>query len=264
MRSLTLRLKPPAKGEYVTIFAVCCLHIGHKGHDRLKAMDYRNYILRTPDTYAFDLGDDIENAVPGDEVHNSMMWDSDMTPADQYRAACDFWLPLVEKGKLLVTHDSNHWWRTEAKTGISMAEQMNIFLASNAEGYRNAPRWGRWQALSRVLIGRQSYTVHSQHGAGGGTTPAAALKKCMDTAMSHHADVYLRGHHHKKIVHQDAYFDWPPGAKEPAERTRSYGVTGCFIKWDESYAERAGLAPSVRGAIKVDLSARRHDVRISL
>ena len=261
MQSFQVRLPKP-KSEYVSIFAICCLHIGHKGYDKKKAEEYRDFILRTPDTYAIDLGDDTDNALPGDEKHNSMMFENNLTPDEQFVVACEFWRPLVQKGKVIATFDSNHWWRTEAKIGISMAKQMNEFLRMNAKGLK--PEWGRWQSLYRISVGRNTYTVHSQHGSGGGTTPESALKKCRETAYSHHADVYLRGHHHKKVIHQDLYFDWRDGSDSPQERTRTFGCTGCFLKWDNSYAERSGLPPAVRGAIKLELSSKRHDVRISL
>ena len=265
MQANDIVLPVPKKDEYVSIFSICCLHIGHKCHDAQKALSYRDYILKTPDTYAWDLGDDIENAIPGDEVHNSMMWDSRMTPEEQYEAAKEFWKPLVEAGKLLITHDSNHWWRSEAKTGISIAREMNVFFNGVAKGVKkNAPKWGRWQSFSRVHIGKYVYKIHSWHGSGSSTTPSSVLNKCRSQAMTHHADVFLMGHFHRKMIDEDLYFDWPDGAGKPVQKKRVYGVTGSFLKWDDSYAERAGLSPGILGAIKVQLGATRWDVKISL
>lgn len=263
MKHHVLRLPKPKHSEYATIFSVCCLHIGAKGHDREKALSYRDYVLKTPDTYAYDLGDDTENALPGDEKHNSMMWDQTLSPEEQYAEACDYWRPLAEAGKLLITHSSNHWWRSEAKTGFSIAKQMNIFLGQNAKRGKG-PKWGEWQSLTRLYVGSESYLIHSWHGAGGGGSRASALNKCASQAMIHHADVYLMGHFHRKLIDEDVYFEWPKGASAPIERKRVYGVTGSFLKWDGSYAERAGMAPSIRGCIKVELSGKRHDVKVSL
>src|SRR5882672_5236030 len=98
MQAQEIFIPAPKKSEYVSIFSVCCLHIGHKCHDKEKALSYRDYILNTPDTYAYDLGDDIENAIPGDEVHNSMMWDSSMHPQEQVEKALEYWEPVVKAG----------------------------------------------------------------------------------------------------------------------------------------------------------------------
>lgn len=265
MQANEIHIPAPKKAEYVSIFSVCCLHIGHKCHDKEKALSYREYILNTPDTYAYDLGDDIENAVPGDEVHNSMMWDSNMHPQEQLETALEFWKPVVKAGKLLMTHDSNHFWRSEAKTGISIAKQMNIFMRTEAKDAKaRMPEWGQWQAFTKLHVGQQVYKIHSWHGAGGAATPEGALRKCRAQAMIHQADAFLMGHFHRKVIDQDLYFAWPHGAEQPIERTRVYGVTGSFLKWEGSYAERAGYGPSIRGAIKLELSAKRWDMKISL
>jgi hypothetical protein len=265
MQANEIHIPAPKKAEYISIFSVCCLHIGHKCHDREKALSYRDYILSTPDTYAYDLGDDIENAVPGDEVHNSMMWDSNLHPQDQLDQAVEFWKPVVKAGKLLLTHDSNHFWRSEAKTGISIAKQMNIFMRTEAKDAKaRMPEWGRWQAFTKLHVGNQCYKIHSWHGSGGAATPEGALRKCRAQAMIHQADAFLMGHFHRKVIDQDLYFAWPSGEVKPVERTRVYGVTGSFLKWEDSYAERAGYGPSIRGAIKLDLSAKRWDMKISL
>lgn len=265
MQANEISIPAPKKSEYVSIFSVCCLHIGSKHHDKEKALSYRDYILKTPDTYAFDLGDDIENAIPGDEVHDSMIYDQTLHPQEQFEAALEYWEPVVKAGKLLISHDSNHFWRSEAKTGLSVARNMNVFMKQMAKdaGSRK-PEWGRWQAFTKLKVGQQLYRIHSWHGTGGAATPSSALSKCRSQAMIHQADVFLMGHYHRKVVDQDLYFSWPDGAPKPIERMRAYGVTGSFMKWDDSYAERAGYAPSIRGAIKLELSAKRWDIKISL
>lgn len=253
------------KSDHIQIFSVSCLHIGHRGHDKNKAYDYRDYILKTPDTYAISLGDDIENAIPGDEKHNQMVFDQNMMPAEQYEAACEFWKPVVEKGKLLLTADSNHWYRSQAKTGISLAKQMNIFLNTVAKEAKTvAPKWGQWMSYLKLHVNKQSYIIHGWHGSGGSTTPEATLRNCRKQAESHHANIYLIGHYHKRVIYEDIYFEWPDGTPRPIEKKRVYGATGCFLKWEDSYAERAGFPPAVRGAIRVQLGAKEWDVNVSL
>ena len=194
-----------------------------------------------------------------------MIYDQTMYPQEQFEAALEYWEPVVKAGKLLISHDSNHFWRSEAKTGISVARNMNIFMRQAAKDAKaRGPEWGRWQAFTKLHVGKQLYRIHSWHGSGGAATPSAALSKCRSQAMIHQADVFLMGHFHRKVVDQDLYFAWPDGAERPVEKMRAYGVTGSFMKWDDSYAERAGYAPSIRGAIKLELSAKRWDVKISL
>lgn len=255
MRHHEIRLPKPA--GVARIFVISCLHIGHKAHNGEKALEYRRHILSSPDTYVMSLGDDMENALPGDERHSSMMWDSVMTPEDQYREACEFWLPLAEGGKLLLTHNSNHFWRSQAKTGLNVAEQMNVFLNQNSPAGRRV-RFGNWQAMTKLWVGKVPYLVHSQHGSGASATPEAALRKCREAARSIHADIYLRGHHHQLIVFKDVYKTWNTKHNQYAERL--FACTGCFLHWDETYGERSGYHPTRQGGVVLELSGKKFDV----
>ena len=263
MQSSEINLK--VTGDHIQIFSVSCLHIGHKGHDANKAYDYRDYILKTKNTYAISLGDDAEMALPGDEKHNSMMWSQSMLPEEQYDAVCTFWDPVAAAGKLLWTHKSNHWKRAENKTGICMAQQMNKHLRNTSKDAGVLPpKWGGDMAYTSLRVNDQRYLIHSWHGAGGGTTPESALRNCRKQAEAHHADVYLVGHYHKKIVYEDVCTMWPRSQSKPIERKRAYACTGCFLNWNNSYAEQFGLPPAMRGAVKLQLGAKEWDVNVSL
>lgn len=270
MKCHEIRLKPKGKPEHIEIVVFCCAHFGHKACDKRRLMDWRRYIMRKPNTFVFNLGDDMENAIPGDEVHNSMMWDSDSHPDQQFMDAADYWQPVAESGKLLMTHDSNHAWRTEAKTGRSVAKDLNVFLQAQRTGRSHykpvadaLPRWGRWQALTRLRVGSQSYTIHSWHGSGGATTPESALRKCRSQEGNHVADLFLMGHFHQPICWGKQYMDFSGNGRDAVSKQRWFGVTGGFIGWHDTYAERAGYAPNRLGPIIVRLGVNRWDVRIS-
>jgi hypothetical protein len=259
------------KTETIELIVVCCLHIGHKAFDYKRATKWRNWILADKNRYAVDLGDDMENAVPGDEEHNSMMWDSNMHPEEQYRKAADYWAPVVEAGKLLLTHDSNHAWRSEAKTGISVARNLNIFLQGLTQRHKTpepltdaSPRWGRWQALTRLSVGRQQYLMHSWHGAGGSATPEGALRKCRSMATQQVADIYACGHFHQKIAWQDNRMEFSSNGRRAVEKQRTFACTGGYLEWHETYAERKGLSPNRRGSITLRLGAKEWDVKVGL
>lgn len=265
MQSFEIHLPKPKKAEYVNVFSWCCMHLGHISCDIKKALKYRDYILNTPDTYVFSLGDDFDNALPmGDAKHSAMMWDNNMSPQEQFDAALKFWEPVIKEGKLLWTNDSNHFYRSEMLTGISLAKQLNVFMNNAAKTARSrGPEWGRWQAFVKLHVGKNVYRIHAWHGSGGSGSPEGALKKCRSQAMVHRADLYCMGHVHRKITDSDLYFDWPDGEKEPIEKKRVYAVTGSFLDWRNSYAERAGYAPSIRGAVMIEFGAKRWDIRVS-
>jgi hypothetical protein len=270
MNCFDVKLKVTGKPSHIELVSFCCAHFGHKACDRKRLHSWRDWVMRGPNRFAFDLGDDMENAIPGDEVHNSMMWDSDKHPEEQYREAADFWRPVAEAGKLIMTHDSNHAWRTEAKTGRSVAKELNVFLQGQSLPKMQtdplpdvSPRWGRWQALTRIKAGKQTYTIHSWHGAGGSCTPESALRKCREQERHSVADVYLMGHFHQPIAWGKEYMDFSANGMEAKARQRWFGVTGGFLGWHNTYAERQGLGPNRRGAIVVRLGVRDWDVKIT-
>jgi hypothetical protein len=266
---ITIPVKPSVQS--VEIVVVCCLHIGHKAFDYKRAKKWRDWILADPNRYAVNLGDDMENAVPGDEEHNSMMWDSNMHPEEQYRKAAEFWEPVASAKKLLITHDSNHAWRSEAKTGISIAKNLNVFLQGLTTKHKTtdpqpdaSPRWGHWQALTKLNIGKQVYLVHSWHGVGSGCTPEASLRKCRSMAVTHRADLFVMGHSHQRIAWSDNYMVHAGNGLEAQERQRMFAVTGGYLGWHGTYAERKGLPPNRRGSVVVKLGVKEWDIKTSI
>lgn len=262
----------PRAATHAKIAIICCLHMGARAQMMKKALEWRDWVMSEPHHFAMGLGDDMENALPGDEVHNSMMWDQVRSPEDQFRDAADFWRPLAEKKKLILSHDSNHAYRSEAKTGRSVAKELNIFLQGQYKPKAPSlpdshpeylPRWARWQALTRISAGKQTYTFHSWHGIGNGCTPEAALRKCRSMAVQHHADVYCMGHAHNRISWSDNYTQFTGNGREAEFRQRHFAVTGGFLGWHDSYAERTGLAPNRIGAVVVSLGTKAWDVKIS-
>jgi hypothetical protein len=260
-------IKLPVHGEpeHIEIVVFCCAHIGHKNFDRKRFEGWLKWAKQGRNRYVYNLGDDIENAIPGDAVHNSMMWDSNLTPEEQYRQAADYWRPLAEQGKLLATHDSNHFWRSEAATGRSIAKELNVFLQQEGETDPlpdSLPRWGRWQSLSKLRIRKQEYLIHSWHGSGGAATPEGALRRCREQERNHEADVYIMGHFHQPLAWGKEYNRFSQNGMDAKSRQRWFGVTGSFLGWHDSYAERAGYGLNRLGCIVLKLGVERWDVKI--
>lgn len=273
MKCHEVRLKLPRGVKEAEVAVWCCTHRGHKQHDEKRALRWRSWILEKPNRFVFNLGDDTDNALPSDPKHAAMMWDSMEDPQTSRMKMCDFWLPVAKAHRMIMSHDSNHWYRTEMATGESMAREMNIFLQNQYDPKAPAlstphpdrlPRWGHWQALTKLVVGKQPYMIHSWHGAGGGSTPESALRKCRSMAMQHEADLYFAGHYHQKVAYQDSRMVYSANGMESEERQRTYVCTGSFLGWHDGYAERMGLPPNRRGAMVVRLAADRFDVKVGL
>jgi hypothetical protein len=123
-------------------------------------------------------------------------------------------------------------------------------------------RYGGFGCFIDLTIGEQQYTIYAIHGKRGGTTPASALNNLIVMNQRCMADIYLRFHHHKKIVFQDEIKKLT--AEGLKEYKRTYGVSGSFLSWDNSYAEQCEYPISVQGCIKLKLFVKKWDVHASL
>jgi hypothetical protein len=127
-------------------------------------------------------------------------------------------------------------------------------------------RYGGWGAFLDLRIGARQYTLYIVHGRRNATMDAAALNNTIRMNQRAIADIYLRFHHHRKIVHQDEIkkLVFSDNQWRLVEHKRTYGVCGSFLDWDNSYAEQLELGLTVKGCIKLKLFVDKWDVHASL
>jgi hypothetical protein len=249
--TLTFKFRP--KGKFIRIIPICCTHIGHANFNEKKLDGYLDYVLKTEDTYAIMLGDSIENVIgatvakyPGAEH------DQTINVEKQRELAYKKFLPLARKGKILAWTESNHSLRSWYAAGFSVEKWL-------AEKLR-VPFCGT-DALLKIIVGNLEYTIHATHGEGASTSlPSVFGKLLHQMGRVEGADVYLRGHHHKKVLADSVTID----AKTGLLRKRVLGATGCFMGYLDSYGHRKGLSPVVPGCIKIKLYSERWDVHATL
>jgi hypothetical protein len=236
----------------VDILVVSCLHIGSDSHNEERALRIRDYILNTPNTYVMELGDTTENALKGSP--GAAIYRQKLTIKDQIDAAIEFWKPVTKENKLILKHDSNHGFRTEKEVGFSLDQILSEKLG--------VP-YGGWDALTTIEVNKQKYVIHSCHGKKGGATPEAALKACRMQSERAIADIYVRGHHHKAITYTDIIKD-KDAKGNIYDKRRSYGVTGAFMNWDDSYAEVSEYPIAVQACLMITLlgTEKKHSISI--
>jgi hypothetical protein len=98
---------------------------------------------------------------------------------------------------------------------------------------------------------RGSVVVWCHHGVGGGVTLGAPLNKLERLLTSWEADIYLIGHHHKKVAGPIDRIEpaWRGNRREATvvHRTKIIACTGSFLK---GYATEDGAASKVRRTTK--------------
>ena len=197
MPVFNIKLNP--KSEMIRIVPLGCLHYGHKSALVESIDGFINYILQTPDTYTILMGDIIENVLPETaNRHRGSMWEQNLTPDEQQEMAVKKFSALAKAGKILFAVSGNHQIRTWYATGIHPEA-----LIARELGIPFSP----FDALANIQVGKNIYTVHALHGSGSTGDPAAVLRKVMQqTRRIQSADIYLRGHHHTKVISTTYHF----------------------------------------------------------
>jgi len=194
--------------------------------------------LADPDRYTWDLGDTLENATR-DSI-GAGVYEQVLTPEQQEEYTIEFYRPLVDAGRLLGIHNSNHGYRTDKAVGRSP-----IRILCREIG---VPFLG-WQNVFSLKVGenhQRRYNIFSWHGKYSGRSVGGALNALVAMAsIVHNCDAYCMGHIHRKLIHEDNIR--VPGKTRLNEIRRHFLACGGFIDYDDSYAEMMGLLPALPG-----------------
>lgn len=299
MRSLEVYLTPPKKGAPVQLDLFSCIHIGHDCHLRDKTIELLDDVLNTPGRFLINLGDTFDNGTkqsPGASVYQQTM-----NPRDQLIVVASMFRPLVDAGKVMLWHDSNHSFRTFKETGMMTGEEslcrlffgngiskedwklIDKYADGEFEGQDKAKKaryleqvmdkarpsvhgkvqWAGWQALTKVHVGPQTYLIHSMHGEGAGVAPSSALNAVLKQRDCGQADIYARGHHHKKIASDSNISVWDSSGQAKMKRI-GFITTGCMLNYHDSYGEAKGYSPNAPGMSRIILYSDRWDFKLEI
>ena len=185
-----------------------------------------------------------------------------MSPYYQKKETIHFWSPVAMAKKLLCVMDDNHSFRVRDLADWRVMPDVAEELKVNYGGF------GAFLDVRLTMDGKEirQYTIYTVHGKRSATTDAGALNNVIRMNQRAIADIYLRFHHHRKIVHQDEIKKLTLTNNQwiLAEHKRTYAINGSFLGWDNSYAEQCEYNISVQGCIKIKLYTERWDVHASL
>ncbi len=299
MKSLEVELTP-AKDGWAEIDVTSCIHFGHACHLREETLALFTEVLETPGRYLWSLGDNQDNGTknsPGASVYENTH-----NPKQQLILSAAMYRPLVKAGKVVMFQDSNHSarimkdvgyitsedalyrmltgdnfskrdWKIIQKYAVggftgrdaAAAEKYIVDLAADTpEPRREMPLWGGWQAMTKVHVGKQTYMLHSMHGEGAGTAPASALQAVMKQQEIAHADIFVRGHHHKRVITDAGLMEYSEHGKDATGRRIGYLTTGCMLGYHNSYGEAKGYRSIWPGMTRLHLNAKRNLFRMSM
>lgn len=302
MKSLELHVEPSKKGGDLDVDFTSCVHVGHTCHEREMTEQFFQEVYDTPDRVMVSLGDNQDNGTknsPGaswaEQTHN---------PREQLIVTAALYRPLVKKKKVLWMQDSNHSNRIFKETGfITSEEALWRLLTGNAvtksdwdlieryfkgkikerdqehaqtwiqgvlDGMNQPPSdklplWGGWQTIVKLHVGKQEWMIHSMHGEGTGVTAPAALQAVMKQKdIAENIDIYVRGHHHKRVLADGGFMGWSAPDENTTQRRVAYVTTGCMLGYHNSYGEAKGYAPVPNGMSRVTLGSTSKKFRLSM
>ena len=174
------------------------------------------------------------------------------TPQDQLDSLVEILEPI--KDKVLISLEGNHEERIWKGSGMKVSK----ILANMLE----VP-YGGYSAFIKIRVGNQNYMIYAQHGSSNAWYPHTKLTAAMRTAQHTEADLYLYGHTHELLS-----LAVPWRYMDKRSRTIKFGkryfvLTGSFLEYANSYAEKKNMYPVKTGIANIILSGREWDIHVS-
>jgi hypothetical protein len=219
--------RPPSQVELTHLTD---LQYGSKNFQEDRFLAYREWMLASPNRFAF-LGGDIIDAATVLSIASP--YENNGEPIAQVRGICKLLEPLASRGRILGYVGGNHERRT-AKTfgdsGSLIAERLQV-------------PYSRGVQLIDIQFGdHKPFKVSLWHGCGSARTKGAKAQmvhRFMQQADSH---VYLVGHLHDVVL----LFDWRQqrtGGHIKLQKIAGI-MSSSFQGYWNSYAEVAAMSPS--------------------
>jgi hypothetical protein len=235
----------------LTIVPITDVHLGSKHANVPYFKAFCEYILSTPNCVTILNGDLAETATKISV--GAGMFEEDIPIPAQLNALYEILKPLADAGKILGVGPGNHEERVYQMIGINPME----LLAEKLE----VPYFG-YQGFFNIVVNDISYKVSFFHGTGGGATNASktASSERMNKVVL--ADLYFSGHTHGRQYHKDLIYQFDEELDELVPWIRTYVVGGSFLEYWGGYSEMKALAPSITGAVRIELRPDTKDIRV--
>jgi hypothetical protein len=224
------RRRFPDKPGRIELMHITDMQYGSKGFQRARFLEYRRWLLSSPDRFVLLGGDLIDAATV---ISVASPYDNTEEPIEQVDGVVDILRPLADAGRLLGYVGGNHERRT-IKTfgdcGRIIARELKV-------------PYSRGVQLLDLRFGKHNpFKVSLWHGAGSARTKGA--KAQMLHRFMHQADsqLYLVGHLHDVVI----LFDWRQARIDGKIKLQK--IAGCmsssFQAFFNSYAETYAMSPS--------------------
>lgn len=244
------------------------LHLGDRNFSKEgkeKLLGYLKWVKERPNARIFLVGDLFN--VSGRNTKTNPKEDAYYEDGEnEFTKAVELFKPYADQ--IIGAIDGNHEARTMDDYGISLTQ---LFCRELKIPYC------KWSAVVRFKVGKrkdkgagnrykQNYFGYFHHTTGSGGTIGSKLNrvtKLRDVVEG--CDFYCGGHNHQlAVAPQDVFY---PSMQGGIMKRRIWFVDcGSYLDYNDSYAEKAMLAPVKLGSprIRLDGEEGHHDVHVSI
>jgi UDP-2,3-diacylglucosamine pyrophosphatase LpxH len=240
--------------EYgLNLIPITDVHLGARHSNVAYFQAFVDLILATPNAVTILNGDLAETATKVSV--GAAMFEEVMNIPEQLETLVAILKPLAEAGKILGVGPGNHEERVANLIGINpmqiLADKLNV------------PYFG-YQGFFKVVVKDIPYKIAFHHGTGGGSTNGSKTNSAERMNKVVLADLYVSGHTHGRQTHQDLIYTFDDETDTVMPWMRTYVVAGSFMEYFGGYSEMKALAPSITGAVSIQLSSVKKDIRVYL
>ena len=244
MRKILYKKEFNIKDNCIQLISLGDAHFGHENCDIKKFEETLDWIYKTKNAYVIGMGDLLDVSIrssPGASVYEQKM-----NVQGQLEKMVKYLKPIADEGRLLGLLDGNHEARIYKETSLNLTKLMCQLLKTEYFGYG---------VNMRLRVGDQIYKIFATHGSSNAKLLHTKIKPCLDLENKYEADIYLHAHVHCFAHLEKPYYVQDSKHMRMKEETKHFVLTGAFLKFFDSYAERMQLQPSKQNIPIIKLSS---------
>lgn len=241
--------------NFAHIIAMSDLHIGSPYFSEKIFLDFRDWILKSENTYIVMPGDILNCAT---KYTKADIYSEIMTVQQAKKYAIQVLEPIMDRilGITRGNHELNIW----KETGNDPLDDLATILKVpyHPDGLLLNIKLGQYH---KTKDSRINYTLYMTHGYGGGRTKGSKVNVMDKSNQLVEADIYVVGHIHFLAGYKDR-FNKPDIRHNRVDKfPRAYVSSGSFLDWG-GYSEFMMLPPGDLGAPLIRLDGTQKRVNI--
>lgn len=226
--------------ECLDIIPFYDIHYGHYGHKNEKFLKYIRYIKETENVFTFLGGDIMENAL---DDGRGMTYDESKPPKTQLREIYELLAPIAHK--ILFCIPGNHEWRTFKRAGI---DPMAVLAKWLDVPYFDGP------VYCSITGAGYKWKIYAFHGNSSANTKGGKMNSAgRPRRFTDFINFYVSGHCHDPVINSETCICEDPINARLAYRTQWVVICPSFLRFEGTYAYRAGYEPPGKGGVKLRL-----------